>query len=184
MPEDYILNFTPLESASGTLSVLKALSTIDDKIDIPLVVIEHPSRSYKKEILAEATALGLENRVIFLKNVPREDLSKIYQLSQLFIYTASYEGSVTPIIEALNAKVPVITSPGFENAGGKAALYIKNKDHEALGEAIIKILLNTQLASKMISEGERHVRQFDDKQVADRISKVYETLYENPEALH
>lgn len=176
LPEDYILNATPLESAGGTLSLLKALSTIKDKIDIPLVIVEHPVRSYKKEVLAEAKSLGLENRIIFLRNVPKEDLSKIYQLSQLFIYTASYEGSVAPIIEALNAKVPVISSHAFEKVGGKAALYVKNKDHEALGEAITQVLLNTQLAGKMISEGEQHVRKFDQENFANQTSKVYEAL--------
>lgn len=173
LPEDYILNFTPMESAGGTLSLLKALQAVEDKVDIPLVIVEHPAKSYKKRIAEEAKKLGLENRIIFLRNIPTEDLSKIYQLSKLFIYTASYEGSVTPIIEALNARVPVITSPGFENVGGKAALYVKNKDHEALGEAITKVLLNTQLASKMIFEGADYVRKFDNEVFAATIAKIY-----------
>ncbi len=179
LPEDYIVTFTPLESPNGTLSLLKALHTIEDKVDIPLVIVEHPFRSYKKQILEAAKELNLEDRVIFLQNVSRENLSKIYQLSQIFIYTAGYEGSVTRIIEALNAKVPVITSPGFEHVGGKATLYVKNNDHDALGDAITRVLLNAQMAGKMISEGELHARNFDDENVAHQIARVYEGILEN-----
>ena len=179
LPPDFILHLPPFESASGTISLLRALASIEAKIDCPLIIVEHPARSYKKEIMKEAVLLGISERIIFLQQIPSDDLSKIYQLSKLFVYTATYEGSALPIIQALNARVPVITSPGFEKVGGKGAMYVKNKDVEALGETIVKILLNTQLASKMSSGGELHVKQFSNENLANQLFEVYKSVINN-----
>lgn len=176
LPEDFILHIPPFESPQGTSSLLKALASIEDRVDCPLIIVEHPIKSYKNEILSEAKSLGLEKRILFLRHIPAESLSKIYQLSKLFVYTGNYEGSVIPVMQALNARVPVITSSGFKTVAGEAALYVKHNDPAGLGEAIVKIILNTQLASKMISEGESHVKQFDDEILAEKISELYKAV--------
>jgi len=58
-----------------------------------------------KVVIAEIRRLGLEERVVFLKDRPFTDLPSIYQLATVFVYPSFYEGFAS-IIEALYGKIP------------------------------------------------------------------------------
>lgn len=177
LPEDFILNVGTIEARKNSLLIIKALSSIKNKSDIPLVIIGKAT-NYKNELVRVAKKEGINSKIIFLHEVTDEDLPKIFQLSKLFIYPSKFEGFGIPIIEALSSKVPVISSKGscFSEAGGKNTLYINPEDYEELGDAILTVLNNPSLASRMIMTGQEYVKKFDDDIIACNLNAIYQKL--------
>ncbi|MDQ3393516.1 MAG: glycosyltransferase family 4 protein [Bacteroidota bacterium] len=177
LPDDFILNVGTIEARKNVLLIIKALSHIKKKFDIPVVIIGRATK-YKNELVAWAKKEGILNQIIFLHDVPFEDLPKIFQLSKLFIYPSKFEGFGIPIIEALSSQVPVISSTGscFSEAGGEDSIYIDPEDPEALGDAILSVFNNPSMTSKMIMKGNEYVKKFDDDNIASNLNAVYEKL--------
>jgi glycosyltransferase involved in cell wall biosynthesis len=177
LPDDFILNVGTIEPRKNALLILKALAHHKQTLDIPLVIIGKATK-YKKELLEYAEKEQIENRIIFLHNVVLDDLPKIYQMAQVFIYPSIFEGFGIPIIEAINSSVPVITSKGscFAEAGGPDCLYVDPYNPEELAEAILKVLQNTQLATQMRSNSLQYVKRFNEDKIAADMMAVYQKV--------
>jgi glycosyltransferase involved in cell wall biosynthesis len=174
LPADFILNVGTIEPRKNTLQIIKAM-IINKKIDIPLVIVGRATK-YKNEIINLARKEGLDKQIIFLHNVPTDDLPKIYQMAKVFVYPSIFEGFGIPIVEALHSKVPVISSKGscFIEAGGNSSIYVDPTDPEELAESIYKVLNNSALTAKMIKDGYEHVQNFEENIIAEKLMKVYQ----------
>lgn len=58
---------------------------------------------------AQATALGIEERVQFLGSVPHDDLPQLYQAADIMALISSSEGLANAWVEALACGTPIIT---------------------------------------------------------------------------
>jgi glycosyltransferase involved in cell wall biosynthesis len=174
LPQDFILNVGTMEPRKNALLILQAMAHIKSKIQLPLVLVGKATK-YKEELVAYARKENLLDQVHFLHNVTFEDLPKLYQLSRMFIYPSVFEGFGIPILEALCSRVPVITSKGscFDEAGGPHSIYINPNDPEELADAILRVINNPTMATKMIIDGVAHSLGFEDEHVAQNLMEVY-----------
>lgn len=175
LPNQYILSVGTIEPRKNLKTLITALSQLPD--DMKLVVIGK-KKPYAEEVQAEINRLGLQDRVIFLKDVPFEDLPLIYQLAKVFVYPSIYEGFGIPIIEALYRGVPVVAATGscLEEAGGPGSLYVPPYDAMAMAQAVSSILENPEIASTMRKEGLKYVRKFETSQLSAQLMDCYTTL--------
>ncbi len=172
LPAQYILNVGTIEKRKNALFIVKTLH--EKNIDIPLVIVggQTPYQDLIEQYVAENK---LENKVIILNNVSFEDLPTIYQMAELFIYPSFFEGFGIPIIEALNSKIPVITTKGgcFSETGGMQTTYVNPENKEELSEAILKILNDKEKRKKIIKEGLIFAERFKEKFIAQNLLSVY-----------
>jgi len=172
LPEQYILNVGTIERRKNILTVIKALH--QGKIDIPLVIIGGKT-SYTDEVEKYITENKLESKVLIFSNVPQEDLPALYQCAELFIYPSLFEGFGIPILEALNSKIPVITTKGgcFSEVGGFNSLYVNPESIEEIQASINKILNDSEYKQKMIAEGALFSQNFRDDKIAENLMNAY-----------
>jgi glycosyltransferase involved in cell wall biosynthesis len=172
LPKQYILNVGTVEKRKNILSTVQALHL--QKIDIPLIIIGGHT-SYQDDIENYIAQHGMKNQVLIYNNVPFNDLPALYQLSELFIYPSLFEGFGIPILEALNSKIPVITTRGgcFSEAGGLHSMYVKPDNIEEIGEGIRKTLSDTQLKNTVIEEGYKYAQKFNEDKIAENLMNVY-----------
>ncbi|MES2419579.1 MAG: glycosyltransferase family 1 protein [Bacteroidota bacterium] len=172
LPQKYLLNVGTIESRKNLLLLIKALPLIDKEYS--LVVIGKET-TYAKLVTKEINSLGLQNRVIFLKDVPFKDFPGIYQMADIFIYPSFYEGFGIPIIEALHSKIPVIAATGscLEEAGGPDSLYINPTNVSDLVHKIDLILKDENLRDLMIVNGSQYVKRFDKALVTAELMDCY-----------
>lgn len=175
LPGNYLLHVGAIEKRKNQVLILQAM--VNSKIDLPLVLVGKPT-PYLTELKTYVQKMGMENRVIFLTNVPAFDLPAIYQLSSIFIYPSLFEGFGIPILEALHSGVPVIASTGscMEETGGEGSCYIDPNDADALGHVINILLNDEEKRNKMVESGSRHALQFSDKAIADNLFAIYNDL--------
>ena len=172
LPDNYLLNVGAIEKRKNLETVIRALSI--GKIEVPLVVIGNKTRYYD-DLIVLIEKLNLRHQVLFLHNVPTNDLPAIYKAANIFIYPSIFEGFGIPILEALSTGTPVITSNGscFMETGGDAAIYVNHDNPEELAEAINKIVSSPNLQEEMIQKGFIHSEKFSDKQIVDNLMRVY-----------
>ncbi len=172
LPEHFILNVGTIEKRKNTLSVLKALKYGDIKTHF---VIIGKRTEYQDELEKFAEENNLSNKLLILNDVPTEDLPAIYQQAELFIYPSVFEGFGIPIIEALNSKIPVITTKGgvFSETGGLSSVYIDPQNHKQMSEAVKTILNDKKVRKEMITEGYRFVQKFNEDKIAEKLMNIY-----------
>lgn len=172
LPEKYILYIGTVTERKNSLNIIKAVN--QNNIDIPILIIGGKT-DYQKKLVEYISKHKLENKVFIHNNIPFKDFPAIYRQAEIFIYPSIFEGFGIPIIEALNSKIPVITTRGgcFSEAGGMSSAYINPMDTDEMADAIKNILQNSDVRNKMIEEGYNYVLKFREDQIARNLMNVY-----------
>lgn len=172
LPAQYILNVGTIEPRKNLLLLIKALPAVAQHIKLVVVGKQQP---YFQQVTAEINRLNLQDRVIFLKDIPFADLPAIYQLASLFVYPSFYEGFGIPIIEAMYGGVPVIAATGscLEEAGGPDSVYVDPNNATELSVAINSVVLNPDLANHMKNNGLVYVQKFNTANLAAQLLDSY-----------
>lgn len=186
LPEQYLLYVGSIIERKNLLTICKALHALKGKIDIPLVVIGSGDTPYLAMVKAYIAAHQLERSVIFLQEQANAkeglktsaDFPAIYQSAAALIYPSIYEGFGLPVLEALWSKTPVITSniSCLPEAGGDAAYYINPMSTDEMAEAILEVVSNEHMRTKMKEKGWLHAQNFTPAKTTACVMEVYNSL--------
>ncbi|MCC7163223.1 MAG: glycosyltransferase family 4 protein [Anaerolineae bacterium] len=126
--------------------------------------------------LAQSTRAAL--RILRLSELTRADLDALYDKCQALVFPSSYEGFGLPVLEAMRAGAPVVTSNTscLPEVAGDAALLIDPQDASALSNAMRRVLDDERLRVKLRQAGERRARQFTWERTAQLTRAVYELV--------
>lgn len=175
LPERYLLNIGNMEERKNFGLIVEAMAELPE--DVHLVVVGRET-SYTRRIKSRIKSLRMEERVHIVRNVELEERPAIYKGADIFIYPSKFEGFATEILEALTVGVPVIAARGssLEEAGGEHSIYVSSKDCGELVDAIELLSKDDELRSRMIAEGQRHVKYFRSEVAAYNIMKCYRRI--------
>lgn len=117
----------------------------------------------------------LQDSVLFLEHVPDQDLMALYQMSICFVFPSMYEGFGLPVLEAMAAGCPVITttSSSLPEVAGDAALLVEPLDAGAMATAMQRVIQDETLRRQMITAGYAQVSRFSWKQTAQHYREIY-----------
>ena len=175
LPERYLLNIGDMEERKNFGLIVEAMAELPE--DVHLVVVGRET-GYTRRIKSRIKSLRMEERVHIVRNVELEERPAIYKGADMFIYPSKFEGFATEILEALTVGVPVIAARGssLEEAGGEHSIYVSSKDCGELVDAIEQLSKDEELRSRMIAEGQRHVKYFRSEVAAYNIMKSYRRI--------
>jgi len=175
LPATYLLSVGTLERRKNHRVLVEALALLDPGTTPALVLVGRDGGE-AKALAAAAAARGVAVRI--LHHVASNDLPAVYQDASLFLYPSLFEGFGMPIVEALSAGVPVITSAGgcFPEAGGPSTRYVTSTDAVGLAAAIRDILDDPMLAARMRDDGRRWAGRFDATALAAPLMALYHSL--------
>ncbi|MBI4053891.1 MAG: glycosyltransferase family 4 protein [Candidatus Doudnabacteria bacterium] len=127
------------------------------------------------EIFEEAKNRNLQDMVIFPGYLPIHDLPKLYQGATFFVYPSLYEGFGLPVLEAMAAGTPVITSNNsslVELAGGACEL-VDPYDTEGMSRALQRLVEDVDYRRKLSKRGKARAREFSWEKCAQETLAVY-----------
>lgn len=163
-----------LAPQKGVLYFLKSAAILSRDPEIVFLVVgDGPLR---KELEAEASRLGLGERIIFAGH--RRDVDKILPCLDVLVLPSITEGLPLVILEAMAAACPVVASAvgGVPEAveDGKTGLLVTAGDEQALAVAVEKMIAHPDAARSMGLAGRRRVREhFTVTEMVKKTERLY-----------
>jgi len=123
-----------------------------------------------------------DERTRFLSNLSFGDLKAAYHAADCFVALGTSEGLSTVLLEAMNARLPVVTTPAGANAdvvsGPEHGRVVEmHPDPREVAAAIREILADEDERQAMGERNRDLVRQeYDWEVVYERIRETYEEL--------
>jgi glycosyltransferase involved in cell wall biosynthesis len=128
-----------------------------------------------------AQARGIGERVHFLG--PRTETERFYQAADVFILPSSYETFSIAAHEAAASGLPVVSTrvSGVEElVGADEAGILVERDVDAVGSALARLGVDSELRARMGEVGRERAREFTWERSAESVLAVYESLLEEP----
>lgn len=129
---------------------------------------------YYDRLKRYASALGIENDVIFTGKTSFAEVLGFYRVADAFICMSEHEGFCIPLLEAMHFNVPVIaydSSAVGETLGGGGVL-LEEKDPQVTAEWIDMILNNEDLKTKLLKKQKERLEYFSE----DKTERKFQVL--------
>ena len=125
----------------------------------------------------ETEMAKLDKKITYFKKPSNMEVNKLYNQATLFVQTSRHEGFCLPILEAMAAGCPVITTDSHGNRDfcfkDKNCLMVEQDDRAGLAEAIKKLLSDPQLQARLSQEGRKTAQQYTWEKVTNKAVKIY-----------
>lgn len=98
---------------------------------------------------------ALDTEVVFTGRLADDDLAAIMGSALALTFVPYYEGFGIPLVEAMQAQVPIITSnvTSLPEIAGDAALYVNPLDANEIKNAMSRIYTDEHLRKKLVEKG-------------------------------
>lgn len=176
--DNFLLFVGTLQPRKNIVRLIEAFAKVikdrpEENSTLELVIVGKKGWKYE-EILAAPEKYQVTDRVKFLDFVDDENLQLLYQNAKCFVFPSLYEGFGLPVLEAMRAGCPVITSnvSSMPEAGGEAALYVDPESVSDIAEKIVSILTDKKLRSEMIVKGREQLKKFSWEKAAKETLSV------------
>ena len=160
----------------GFMSGLFMFRTRARDINIHVKIAGHnPNRSQFLDIDARAEAQNIN--ISWLGYIDTSSLTELYQKADMLVYLSLWEGFGIPILEAMSAGIPVLTSSlsSMPEVGGKCVFYADPYDPGDISNKLEKIfMMDSVTRYKLVNDGIERAKQFTWKRCVDTIlSEIY-----------
>jgi glycosyltransferase involved in cell wall biosynthesis len=157
----FVLSTGSLEPRKNLARLIRAHGALPDELrrSYPLLLVG--PRGWEEEEILHA-AREREDAVRLTGFVPDEDLASLYASCALFCFPSLYEGFGLPVLEAMAAGAPVITSntSSLPEVGGDAVAYVQPEDERSIASAIERLLRSPEERSRLAARARARAAEF------------------------
>ena len=169
----FVLTVGTLEPRKNHVGLVRAFEGIGDP-ELLLVIAGGPGWHYRetrRAILASSAA----PRIRLLGAVTGDTLAALYAAAHVFAYPSHYEGFGLPLLEAMAAGVPVLTSnrSSMPEVAGDAALLVDPDSMADIRAGLTGLLTDAALRAQLAERGRRREATFSWERVAARTLDAY-----------
>jgi len=126
------------------------------------------------QIIEQAASLGISDKVLFTGFLRGDKLKQIYKIADLYIMPSVSEPFGITSLESLASGTPVIIS---KQSGASEVLNHCLKvdfwDTNEMANKILAVINNDELQTCLSENGQKEVKSFQWRKVADKIIKIY-----------
>jgi glycosyltransferase involved in cell wall biosynthesis len=153
---------------SGTLVLCSSENVVDDQ--------SHVS-AFRRELITLSQKAQIADAVHFFA-FDRSEIASAYRASDLVWYpTIDDEPFGLVPLEAMACAIPLIVSRSggmVETViDGKTGLIVDKNDHNALSDAAMFLLTDETMRTRMVKQGQEHVRVFDADSYVNHLERLY-----------
>ena len=182
LPDHFVLQVgtvEPRKNVAMTLDAVVELRRRDPRVELVLA----GQRGWESERLFRR----LEEMpfVRYLGHLSDHELAALYRLASVVIMPSHYEGFGLPVLEALRAGTPVVSSGkgGLAEVAGEAAV-VPSRDHpSAYADALERLLVDQPYRQAMVRAGRLQAGRFSWQEAARQTAEVYNRLLGLPDRI-
>jgi len=128
-----------------------------------------------------AMPVGTKRRIKHLGFVTDEALNEHYNRALCLVYPSSYEGFGIPVVEAMRAGCPVVSTQckAIMEVGGDALTVAADADRRALADSVLR-LASVEYRNQMVSKGFEVSKHFSWDKTHEGTLAVYKSLGASP----
>jgi glycosyltransferase involved in cell wall biosynthesis len=179
-PHPYFLAVGTIEPRKNFGRLIKAyhLLTLGRK-DVPDLVIAGRLGWMYDETLELPAKLGVAEKVKFLQYVSEDVLAALYRDAVAFVYPSLYEGFGLPVIEAMQAGIPVVTSSrgALGELGPPGAVFrVDPEDIADIKDQIERVLDGGSEVRQCVADAKQWASALTWEEAARKTRRVYEAI--------
>jgi len=175
----YILYVGALIRRKNIIGILKSFYILKEKYKIPhYLLLVGKKETHSKEVEREILNHPYKDFIIEKGYVKEEELIKIYQNADVFLFPSFYEGFGLPILEAMKCGIPVVVSKNntFIEITKGEAVFINPYDYEEISYNVYRILTDENLRKNLIKKGLKVASFYKWEKTATQIYEIYKSL--------
>jgi glycosyltransferase involved in cell wall biosynthesis len=167
-----ILNVGAIQKRKNIARLVEAFEAVDPAWRLVLI----GSNGYgAAEIHARIAASPARERILVLGYVTPEELAAWYARAMVFAFPSLDEGFGMPLLEAMTAGTPVLTSTrsALPEVAGEAAWLADPQDTSALAHSLQRLTRDEELRARLARLGVERARLFTWEKAVDQTWNVY-----------
>lgn len=173
--EPIILHVGAIQKRKNIQRLVEAFETVDSGWKL---VLAGASGYGAAEILARIERSPARARIQITGYVSPDDLARWYSRASIFAFPSLDEGFGMPVVEAMAAGIPVITSnrSSLPEVAGDAAILIEPERTEALCEALRQLVGDEECRRQWSVRGHQRAQRFSWEKTVRETWQVYQQL--------
>lgn len=175
-----IVSVGTLEPRKNHLRLIEAFEVVMERgLDAKLILAGRKGWMCD-DVLKKLEDEALQGRVIWLGEVSEVQLTALYRSASVVAYPSLWEGFGLPVLEAMAAGAPVLTSDrgAMKEVAGEAALLVDPESVEALADGLVRLLEDAALRDELSAKGRLRAREFTWTRTAKETVKAYRLALE------
>ena len=179
LPDRFVLFVGALYPPKNFTRLMKAYKTVGPRRGYHLVVAGGTDRFLAAHEVDLGRMLGLRNWVHQLGWLPHDELPALYSLATGLLMPSLYEACPLPIIEAMAAGCPIVTSDRYGTAelAGGAAVEVDPESVESIANGIARLLDDEELRRDLAARGRMRAAPMTWESTARQTLSVLESLH-------
>lgn len=176
---EYFLYVGTIEPRKNLKRLITAYNALAKKLsDPPKLVLAGGKGWLYDDIFEEVRRLGLEDKVIFTKYVPSEDMNPLMCGALAFVFPSIYEGFGMPPLEAMACGVPVLTTAeaSLPEVTGDCAVICDAYSPKSIAEGLYRLYKDEKLRAELSRRGIERAKSFTWERSAKALYKIYKEL--------
>jgi len=172
---DYILYVGTREPRKNLAVLVDAYNNLPETLQTKYQLVIAGGAGWKNDKLVERIKeTDLQEKVKLTGYVDNETLNCLYSNASVFIFISTYEGFGLPILEAMSAGIPVITSncSSMPEAANDAAILVDPSDVTKCSEAIQQLLENDETREEYRTRSLQRAQSYNNEGIARRYRKL------------
>jgi glycosyltransferase involved in cell wall biosynthesis len=154
--KEYFIYAGAIHPRKNLVNLLKAFSIFKKRQQSQMKLVIAGRLAWKFDrFISDLQRYRYRDDVVLTGYLENEKLAEVVGASYAMVYPSLFEGFGMPVLEAMQAGVPVITSSNsaMEEIGGEAALYADPANHESIADAMMRIYKDEELRRGLIHKG-------------------------------
>ena len=177
--DKYILSVLSCARHHNIINLLKAYKILIKELDFDLKIVfvfQILDKNYFLEINKYIKANFTTNKTFIFTNLDSNLLPDLYKNSELYVFTSYCEVFGLTSLEAMSQEIPVVISnrSALPEINGDAAVYFDPDDINEIKDSLKKVLIDKQLKQKLIDNGNRQLKKFNNRENIKKTIKIIE----------